>query len=148
MTGSLHLIITTPTTVLVDERDAYAVRATDDSGSFGILPGHADLLTVLPPSVVRWTDTRGSIRYCALQGGVLGVTGGDQVAIACRKAVLGENLENLEKDVRSARAAETEADRHARVAQTHLHAQAIRYLMNNLVPGHRSQPIDEGLWDE
>ena len=34
MTGSLHLIITTPTTVLVDERDAYAVRATDDSGSF------------------------------------------------------------------------------------------------------------------
>lgn len=148
MTGSLHLIITTPAHVLVDRQDAYAIRARDDSGSFGILPGHADLLTVLPPSVVRWTDIKGSTRYCAIQGGVLGVTGGDQVAIACRKAVLGEALANLEKEVRSARAAETETDRHARVTQTRLHAQAVRHLMNNLLSGHHAQVLDEDLWNE
>ena len=38
----MRLLITTPTTVVVDDPDVVALRAEDDSGSFGILQGHAD----------------------------------------------------------------------------------------------------------
>ena len=60
MTDALHLTITTPATVLVDRDDVARVRAEDESGGFGILPGHADLLTVLPASVVRWRSGDGA----------------------------------------------------------------------------------------
>ena len=35
------------------------LRAEDDSGSFGILAGHADLITVLTMSVVSWRQEDG-----------------------------------------------------------------------------------------
>ncbi len=141
MTGALHLTITTPASVLADITDARAIRAEDDSGSFGILPGHADLLTVLPVSVVRWTGPDGSARYCALRGGVFSMSGGDRVGIACRQGVLGDDLAMLERDVAAARSAETEADRKARVEQLRLHAQAVRQVMHNLLPGAGSMPF-------
>ena len=53
MSGGLHLTIATPAKLLVDIEDVRSVRAEDASGSFGILAGHADLLTVLSLSVVR-----------------------------------------------------------------------------------------------
>ena len=37
--GRMRLLITTPTAVVVDERDVVAVRAEDESGGFGILDG-------------------------------------------------------------------------------------------------------------
>lgn len=135
MTGALRLSIVTPAQVLVDSADVRSVRAVDDSGSFGILPGHADLLTVLPPSVVQWREGDGVLRYCAVRGGVFSVTGGDSVAIACRKGVLGDRIEELERDVQTARAAETDEARRAQVEQMRLHARAVRQLMRYLVPG-------------
>ena len=86
MSKALHLTITTPATVLVDRTDVRSVRAEDDSGGFGILPGHTDLLTVLPASVVRWRNGDGVTHYCALRGGVLTVSGGRRVAIASGRA--------------------------------------------------------------
>ena len=65
MSGGLQLIIATPAKLLADIDDVRSLRAEDDSGAFGVLPGHADLLTVLPPSVVRWTTGDGTTRYCA-----------------------------------------------------------------------------------
>jgi F-type H+-transporting ATPase subunit epsilon len=62
MSGTLHLTVTTPAQILVEAGNVVAVRAEDQSGSFGILPGHADLLTVLVPSVVRWRTTNGAAR--------------------------------------------------------------------------------------
>ena len=47
----MRLLITDPISIVADHADIAAVRAEDESGSFGILPGHADLLTVLVPSV-------------------------------------------------------------------------------------------------
>ena len=41
-----------PRVTLVRADGVTAVRAEDESGAFGVLPGHADLMTVLPPSVV------------------------------------------------------------------------------------------------
>lgn len=134
MTDALRLTITTPTTVLVDSAAVAAVRAEDESGGFGILPGHADLLTVLPASVVRWRDGSGVSRFCAVGGGVLTVTGGRHVAIACRQGTTGDILSELEAEVRGMRTAEAEADKSARVEQMRLHARAVRQLMRYLRP--------------
>jgi F-type H+-transporting ATPase subunit epsilon len=134
MSGALHLIVTTPGQILVDSGDVAAVRAEDESGSFGILPGHADLLTALVPSVVRWRTADGSTHFCAVRGGVFTVSAGHNVAVACREGVLGDSLEDLEAKVRAVRAQQTEADRKARVEQVRMHALAVRQLLRYLRP--------------
>jgi F-type H+-transporting ATPase subunit epsilon len=133
----MHLSIATPSKLLIESDDVRSLRAADASGSFGILPGHTDLLTVLPASVVEWREGDGEWRYCAVRSGVFSVSGGNRIAIACRQAVPGRALEELEAEVRQASAAETEADRRARVEQTRLHARAVRQLLEYLLP-HRT----------
>jgi F-type H+-transporting ATPase subunit epsilon len=135
MSGALHLTITTPAAVLVDAVDVAAVRAEDESGGFGILPGHTDFLTVLPASVVRWRNGGGAVHFCALRGGVMTVVEGRRVAIACRQGTIGDDLEKLEAEVEALRAAELDAERRARVEQMRLHARAVRQLMRYLRPG-------------
>jgi len=134
MSGALHLTVTTPGQILVDSGDVAAVRAEDQSGSFGILPGHADLLTVLVASVLRWRTADGTTRFCAVHGGVFTVSAGRNVAVACREGVVGDSLENLEAKVRTVRAEQLEADRKARVEQVRLHALAVRQLLRYLRP--------------
>lgn len=135
MSRALHLTITTPAVVLVDAEDVVSVRAEDESGSFGILPGHADLLTVLSACVVRFRDKAEGLHYCALSGGVLTVEEGRRVAIACRQGAVSDDLEELEGAVDTMRQEETDADRRARVEQMRLHAHAVRQLMRYLRPG-------------
>src|SRR5579863_1857088 len=134
MSGGLQLIIATPAKLLIDARDVRSLRAEDESGAFGVLPGHADLLTVLPPSVVRWTAQDGTTGYCALSGGVLRVAGGKRVAIACRRGAIGDDLSALKAEIEALRSAELDAGRRARVEQTRLHARALRQLMLYLRP--------------
>jgi len=134
MTG-LHLRISTPREVLVEDPDALSVRAEDDSGGFGILPGHTEFLTALGPSVVRWRDRDDKERFCAVRAGVLTVRGGAEVSIACREGILGASLAALEEEVRSMRAAEIDAARRAQVDETRLHARAVRQLMRQLMSG-------------
>ena len=146
MTSGLHLIIASPAKLLVDVEEVRSLRAEDDSGGFGVLPGHADLLTVLPPSVVRWTTEGGSTSYCALSGGVLTVAGGNEVAIACRRGAIGGDLSALRAEIEAMRSAELDADRRARVEQTRLHARALRQLMRYLKPGGQSLGDAGGLF--
>ena len=143
MSSSLHLIIATPAKVLADVEDIRSLRAEDDSGAFGVLPGHADLLTVLPPSVVRWTAQDGSVRYCAVGGGVLRIAGGKLVAVACRRGAVANDLSALQAEIDALRSAELEADRRARVAQTMLHARALRRFMRYLRTGG-GLPLGDG----
>ncbi len=144
MSRGLQLIIATPAKLLIDVDDVRSLRAEDDSGAFGVLPGHADLLTVLPPSVVRWTRADGSTRYCALSGGVFRVAGSKRVAIACRRGAIGDDLAALKAEIEALRSAELDADRRARVEQTRLHARALRQLMRYLRSGGRPPGDGEG----
>jgi F-type H+-transporting ATPase subunit epsilon len=132
MSGGVRLTIATPAAVLVDVDGVRSVRAEDESGAFGVLPGHADLVTALPPSVLRWTRDGEPMRYCALGGGVLTISGGNRVAVACRRGVLGDDLDRLEAAVASEHAAERDASRRAKVEQTQPHARALRQLMRYL----------------
>lgn len=138
MTSSLHLTIATPFTVLVESDQVRSLRASDASGSFGILPGHADFLTVLPASVLEWRTDGGSWKYCAIRAGVLSVSSGESVAVACRKGVLGHDLSGLEAQIFRSTEADTDQARRARVEQARLHAQAVRQLVRYLVPRGRS----------
>jgi len=134
VSAAFRLRIVTPSAILVDRPDVVSLRAEDDSGGFGILAGHADLLTVLPTSVVSWRAADGAWRYCVLSGGVLSASRGRQVDIACRRGALGDELERLRADVQALRTAEIEAERRARVDETRLHARAVRQLMRFLRP--------------
>jgi F-type H+-transporting ATPase subunit epsilon len=140
MSALLHLTIATPARVLFDSTEVVALRAEDATGSFGILPGHAAFLTVLAPSVLRWHAADGVEHFCAVKEGVLRVSGGHEIAIACREGVMGANgtsLEVLEAQVDAARAAQIDAVRRARVDETRLHAQAVRQLLRYLRPSAR-----------
>lgn len=143
MIRGLHLTVTTPMEVLVDVPGVVTLRAEDESGGFGILPGHADFLTALPASVLRWRGAHGVQYFCALRAGLLTVSGGDRVAVACREALLGDDLARLEAKVATLRADEADAARRARVEQMRLHASAVRQLIRYLrsgAPGSLEHP--------
>jgi F-type H+-transporting ATPase subunit epsilon len=146
----LDLVITTPTAVVVRNAAVTHLRAEDDSGAFGILPGHADLLTALSVSVVSWREAdddakadetgTGRERHCAVRGGVLTVSDGARIAVATREAVAGDDLAALERDVltrfRQDRAAEGEARGGAR----RLRLAAVRHILSYLRPDRRTAP--------
>ncbi|MFM0593670.1 F0F1 ATP synthase subunit epsilon [Paraburkholderia dilworthii] len=133
--AALTLTLATPARVWFDAVEIVSLRAQDESGSFGIRAGHADFVTLLMPSVVRWTEADGAARYCAVDGGVLMVARGAQVSIACREAIAGAALDSLEAAVRDYHAAEEDAARRARVDQLRLHARAVRQMLRYLHPG-------------
>ncbi len=130
----MRLLITTPTSVVIDEQNVVAVRAEDESGSFGILDGHADFLTALTVSVVSWHHTDDRQRFCAVRRGLLSVTNGSEVAIATREAIAGNNLARLEEEVLMQFRDELEAERTARTESLQLQMQAIRKIVRYLRP--------------
>ena len=91
----MRLRIVTPLSVVIDEDGVLALRAEDATGSFGILPHHADFLTSLAISVVSWEGDDGTRHYCAVRRGVLSVGGGHDIAIATREAMPGDDLATL-----------------------------------------------------
>ena len=109
--------------------------AEDASGAFGIQPRHADFLTSLAVSVVSWKDRAGARHYCAVHGGVLTVTGGKEVAICTREAILGDDLATLDRAILDRFGADAEAERAGRIDSTKLQLRAIREIVRHLQPG-------------
>jgi ATP synthase, F1 epsilon subunit (delta in mitochondria) len=81
----MRLNVSTPLAVVVDADDVAHLRAEDETGAFGVMPGHADFLTVLAISVVTWRDRRGAEHHVAVRGGMFEVRGGDSIVIATKK---------------------------------------------------------------
>lgn len=132
----MKLRIVTPLSVVLDEDGVLAVRAEDASGSFGILPRHADFLTSLAVSVVAWTSGDGGRHYCAVRHGTLSVSdAGQEVAIATREAVTGDDLATLADTVLARFHAGIEAERADRAGSIGLQLSAIRKMVSHLRPG-------------
>ena len=110
-----------------------SLRAEDASGGFGVQPGHADLVTRLALSVVSWTAADGARRHCAVRRGVLSVRGGD-VTIATREAVVGDDLQTLDREVLAGFRAAADLERVERVEGTRLQLSAIRAIVRHLRP--------------
>lgn len=135
MTGTIPLRIMTPLAIIVDQ-PATSLRAADASGSFGILPRHADFLTRLAVSVVSWTTPDGAPRFCAVRGGALTVRDG-RVSIAAREAVTGEDLATLDGEVLARFRAELDEERVEHVETTRMHLTAMRKMLARLQPKPR-----------
>jgi alternate F1F0 ATPase F1 subunit epsilon len=132
VTRTLSLTIATPLTIVAEVEDVASLRAEDASGGFGLMPGCADLLTVIDAGVVGWRGAEGPWRWCALRGGVLRASGGAAVRVACREATLSDQLEGLHAKVVAERDAAEEARRGARAQRARLHARAIRRIMRRM----------------
>jgi F-type H+-transporting ATPase subunit epsilon len=130
----VKLRIVTPLAVVVDEEGILSLRGEDATGSFGILPGHADFLTSLAISVVTWKSGDGARRYCAVRHGVLSIIAGRDIAIATREAVPGDDFATLDKTILDRFRADIEAERTEHVESTRLHLNAIRQIMRYLRP--------------
>ena len=134
----MRLVITTPTSIIADVGSATAIRAVDESGSFGILDGHADFLTVLTISILRWRQADGAERYCAHRRGVFSVSGGREVRFATREAVLGTNPDQLETAAISRFHEAAAEEQGARAESLRLQMTAIRRIIHYLRPGGSS----------
>jgi len=139
----MRLIVTTPTEIAVDENSIRHVRAEDSSGSFGIEPGHADLLATLMISVVRWRGQGDLERYVAVRGGVLRIRSGSVVEIATREAVVSDDLAHLRSQVLTVMKKNLEAEKSARSGTLRLEHAAIRQIYRYLRP--TEQPIKSKL---
>lgn len=134
----MKLRIVTPLDVVVDQDRVTAVRAEDATGSFGILSGHADFLTSLAITVVRWTGSDGRRRYCAVRGGVLSVAAGHDVSVATREAIAGDDLATLDQTVLARFHADVETEREEHFESARLQLSAIRQIVSHLRPPGRS----------
>lgn len=132
----MRLRITDPTAIVID-REVASVRAEDATGSFGILPGHADFLTALELSVVIWREPDGAPGYCAVRNGILTVSDGKEVAIATREAHVGDDLDHLEQEVLAGYRQHRDAERTSRTASAKLRMLAIRRMVEALQGGPR-----------
>lgn len=139
----MKLLVTTPTAVIADVRDVRHVRAEDETGAFGILPGHADFITVLAVSVLSWRGRGGDEHHVAVRGGVLTVRDGNAVEVATREAVGEDTLARLGRAVLERFREEAQAEEESRVSATRMHLAAIRQLQRYLESGR--QPVPQGL---
>ena len=124
----MKLIATTPLAIIVETDDVVHLRAEDETGAFGILPGHANFITALSVSVVTWRDKRTVEHHLAVRSGVLEVTGGNQIAIAVREAIADDDLHHLESDALRTFRQRSEQELTARTDAQRLYLAAIRQI--------------------
>lgn len=136
----MRLIVTSPMSVVIDTGDVASLRAEDATGAFGILEHHADFLTVLSVSVVTWRDTAGAEHHAAVRGGVLTVSGGENIEIATREAVVSDDLERLEAEVIKRFRQELGAEKASRTAAARFQLAVIRHICRHLRPDLAGSP--------
>jgi F-type H+-transporting ATPase subunit epsilon len=135
----VRLVVTTPTTILVNVADVRLVTAEDSTGLFGIEPGFTEFLTVLTVSVLSYQDAADVERYVAVRGGVLRVHDGSMVEVATSDGLAGDDLDTLAKAVMDRYRAEADAEAKARKRADRLHLLALRgiYRVVRNAPGDR-----------
>jgi F-type H+-transporting ATPase subunit epsilon len=122
----MKLTVSTPTAVIEDVDDLRIVRAEDDTGSFGIQPGHADFVTVLPVSVVSWTAADGREGFVLVRRGVMTMSEGARLDVAARDAYRDDELQNLGKTANELLRQTDEMEDVSRTSDTRIHLATIR----------------------
>lgn len=130
----MKLTVATPLEIVVDVDAITHLRAEDETGAFGILPGHADFLTAITISVVSWSDKTGAEHHVAVRGGMLSVRDGTSIEIATREAVAGDDLQLLESDVLARFRRHVSEEMSARTDAHLLYLAAIQQIVTTLRP--------------
>jgi F-type H+-transporting ATPase subunit epsilon len=129
----MRLRIVTPLSVVVDE-DIDSLSAEDDSGSFGVMAGHAPFLTALSISIVSWRNADVE-RFCAVRGGVITVDKEARINIATREAVAGDDLMTLDAVVLTRFQSDADEERMEHVETMRPQLNAIRRMVSGLRSG-------------
>jgi F-type H+-transporting ATPase subunit epsilon len=124
----MNVRVLTPAEVVLD-REAVHITAEGPTGSLGIRPGHAPLVTPLVPGIVLARGVDGREEYVAVNGGVM-LVGGDTVEIVSRQAVAGRDLARLEADVVAGFEKELEEDKANRAAFEKLRMSFLRGVLD------------------
>lgn len=111
---------------LLFEGPASKLQAVAEGGAFGLLPGHADHVAALVPSVLVLTDPEGNELFFGIDHGLL-VKHDDRVEIAVRRAVRGQSLDTLAATVEAAFRDVDEEERLARTALSRLETGIVRH---------------------
>ncbi len=122
----MRLEVITPMAVCVD-RPVRRIVAEGPEGHFGMLPGHVDYVSELVPGILLYETDSGAECFVAVNSGTL-VKCGDEVRVAVRGAVEGDDLAELRARVEAEFRHQDEQERDARAALARLEASMIRRL--------------------
>lgn len=108
--------------------DVTSLVAEDETGSFGILAGHAPFLAVLEPGLVRLRRGDGEGLFLAVPGGLLRVVA-DRVVLVARRCFRGRDPHEVARRLAEelARKAPARAERRRRLER--LEAEMLRRLV-------------------
>jgi F-type H+-transporting ATPase subunit epsilon len=120
----MRLEVITPMAICVD-RPVRRIVAEAPDGLFGMLPGHIDFVSELVPGILLYETMEGAERFVAVNSGTL-VKAGDEVRVAVRGAVDGDDLLDLRARVEADFRQRDEDEREARAALARLEAGMIR----------------------
>lgn len=123
----MNLKIFNLSSVLVDA-PVRKVVGEDGLGFFGLLPRHIDFVTGLVRGILSFELADGTVRYAALEEGVL-VKAGLDVTVSTSRAVLGDDLPGLREKLEEEFLAEDERERRVRTAAARLEADLARRFM-------------------
>ncbi len=126
--ADMQLRVVTPAGSVIDEV-VLKVVAEGPNGAFGLLPRHVDFVSELPPGIVFYRSSDGQDYVVAINEGTL-VKTGKLVLISTRDAIVGDDLDALEDQVRNAFQQIDEHERKAQTALTHLEARMIRHFLD------------------
>lgn len=138
----MKLLVVTPVRIVTEAEGVEFIRAEDETGTFGICPGHADFLTRLSISVLSWRDAKQHERHVALRGGVLRVAGGALVEVATMEAEAGDVLEDLQDRLVETFRKRDREDEEERAAANRLHSAAIRQIQRVLRASRETTPTE------
>jgi len=120
----MRLRVITPMSVHVDQ-PARRIVAEGRDGHFGMLPNHIDFVSELVPGILVYEAEDGTERFVAVNSGTL-VKCGEEVRVAVRGAVEGEDLGELRALVDADFRRRDEDEREARAALARLEVSMIR----------------------
>jgi len=123
----MKLRVFTPSEVVL-ECDVAHVTAEDPTGSLGVRPGHAPLVTPLVRSVLVAREPGGRERYVAVDRGVM-LVDGELVRVAVRQAVAGADIGELERTALARFEKEADEDRANHVAFEKMRISFMRNLL-------------------
>jgi F-type H+-transporting ATPase subunit epsilon len=96
--NGMNVKILLPYKIYADEHGVKEVVAVTKQGSFGLLPHRLDCTAVLAPGILTYTTDQGTVKYVAVDEGVL-VKAGTDILISVHKAIGGTDLSQLHKQV-------------------------------------------------
>jgi F-type H+-transporting ATPase subunit epsilon len=120
----MELTIVVPDAV-VSRQQVTSIVAPGADGSFGVKPRHIDMTTVLSAGLLVYERPDGTEGFVACDRGVLVKVGGE-VRVTVRRAVEGDDLEELERLVAEVYREVSHEERQAKQASNRLEASFVR----------------------